>query len=281
VIIRDALSLSHKLTKISDSPRLDCELLLCHALQQERAYLYTWPEKQLSTEQEQRFLALLARREQGEPVAHLLGKKEFWSLPLQVNNTTLIPRPETELLIEMALELFSSNDSSSKKVADLGTGTGAIALALASEKPHWQIWGFEKYPQALQLAKINQQRLGYEQVRFCQSDWFSRIAEKDFDLIIANPPYIDASDPHLNKGDVRFEPKTALVAEQEGLADIATIIGYAPSYLRKGGWVLLEHGYQQAEAVQDLLQRQGFGGVRTRCDLAANPRVTIGQLADQ
>lgn len=274
--ISAALRLSQQVEPVSDSARLDCEVLLCHVFNKERVYLYTWPEKLLTEAQQQVYLDYLKRRERGEPVAHITGEKEFWSLPLLVDNTTLIPRPETELLVEIALQLMPE-EKGTGSIADLGTGTGAIALALASECPDWQVVGFEKYPGALALAQTNQQRLGLSNVQIRQSDWFSQVGDKPFDIIVANPPYIDKDDMHLSQGDVRFEPKTALVAAQKGLADLVNIVDQAPTYLGDSGWLLLEHGYQQGETVQALLLQRGFTEVSTQKDMAGQPRVTIGK----
>ncbi len=274
-----ALALSDRLKAVSDSPRLDCEVLLCAALQRERAYLYTWPEKELTEGEEKLFLRYLASREKGLPVSYILKEKEFWSLSLSVNDSTLIPRPETELLVELALELMPDDSFIPQKVADLGTGTGAIAFALASERPHWQVWGLEKYAKALELAQHNQKRLGLDNIHLLCSDWFAALNEKhQFHLIVSNPPYIDENDECLHQGDVRFEPKTALVAADSGLADIDTIIRQSSDYLMTGGWLLFEHGFQQAEAVQALLKSNGFHRILTREDLAGHPRVTGGQL---
>ncbi len=274
-----ALALSDRLKRVSDSPRLDCEVLLCAALKRERSYLYTWPEKVLTEDEENIFLTHLANREQGKPISHILQEKEFWSLSLSVNDSTLIPRPETELLVELALELMPDDRSILKNVVDLGTGTGAIAFALASERPHWQVWGLEKYAKALALAQHNQKRLGLDNIHLLRSDWFEALTKKHkFHLIVSNPPYIDGSDKCLHQGDVRFEPRTALVAADSGLADIETIICEASDYLEENGWLLFEHGFQQAEAVQALLKSNGFHHILTRDDLAGHPRVTGGQL---
>ena len=221
----------------SESAALDCELLLCHCLGKERAYLYTWPEREVVSELEMRFKTLLERRRQGEPIAYLIGTREFWSMPLRVNSSTLIPRPDTERLVEVALDLSLRQ---SAHVLDLGTGTGAIALALASEKSQWCITGVDIAEDAVSLAQQNARDLKIDNAKFIQSNWFENIALQQFDLIVSNPPYIDENDPHLAQGDVRFEPRRALVAAQNGFAAIGDIADAARKYLQRGGWLLFE-----------------------------------------
>ncbi|MYM63217.1 peptide chain release factor N(5)-glutamine methyltransferase [Pseudomaricurvus sp. HS19] len=257
----------------SDSPRLDAEVLLAHVLQKDRTYLFTWPEKTLTEEQAEQFQALLQQRQQGLPVAHLIGQREFWGLPLAVDNSTLIPRPDTETLVEVALQLPLPDNT---RALDLGTGTGAIALALASEKPSWTLLGVDRSPEAVALAQHNAAALGLGNATLRQSDWFSAVTGQNFDLIVSNPPYIDEDDPHLAEGDVRFEPQTALVAANHGLADLELIVGCAPDFLGAGGWLLLEHGYQQGGAVRELLRARGFEQVATHRDLGDQERVSLG-----
>lgn len=259
----------------SDSAALDADCLLCAVLSCTRTYLRTWPEQELTPEQVEQAEQLAVRRAQGEPVAYILGVREFWSLPLQVSPATLIPRPDTEALVEWALTLLSDKGQG-QKALDLGTGTGAIALALKSEMPALSMWALEREPAALDLARRNAARLGF-QVNFLASNWFAALNERNFQLIVSNPPYVDVADPHLSQGDVRFEPHTALVAEEDGLADIRQIIEQAPDYLAPGGWLLLEHGWQQAEAVRELLWARGFHAVITRQDLGGQERVSGGQ----
>ncbi|PHS66614.1 MAG: protein-(glutamine-N5) methyltransferase, release factor-specific [Thalassobium sp.] len=261
----------------SDSARLDAELLLAHVLQQGRTWLYTWSDRLLSAEQQQAADALLARRLAGEPVAYLLGERDFWSLNLNVNPSTLIPRPDTETLVEWALELPLPANS---RMLDLGTGTGAIALALASEQPSWQVSGVDFNADAVALAQANAARNQLARVSFMQSDWYSAVSG-DFDLIVSNPPYIDEDDEHLAQGDVRFEPRSALVADNHGLSDLALIIDRAPGFLRANGWLLLEHGYQQADAVCELLRGRGFAEVSNRRDLGGQPRISGGRWPQQ
>ncbi len=261
----------------SDSARLDAELLLAHVLQQGRTWLYTWSDRLLSAEQQQAANALLARRLAGQPVAYLLGERDFWSLSLNVNPSTLIPRPDTETLVEWALELPLPANS---RVLDLGTGTGAIALALASEQPSWQVSGVDFNADAVALAQANAARNQLARVSFMQSDWYTAVSG-DFDLIVSNPPYIDEDDEHLAQGDVRFEPRSALVADNHGLSDLALIIDRAPGFLRANGWLLLEHGYQQADAVCELLRGRGFAEVSNRRDLGGQPRISGGRWPQQ
>ena len=259
----------------SPSARLDAEWLLAAALGKSTSYLRTWPEREVPTECAERFAADLARRRQGEPVAYILGRQGFWSLELEVAADTLIPRPDTELLVETALQLLPA---SSARVLDLGTGTGAIALALAVERPNWQVCGVDRIEAAAALAERNRQRLGLSNAAFAVSDWFAALGGERFEMIVSNPPYIPASDPHLHQGDVRFEPQSALVAGADGLDDIRTIVAHAPAHLLPAGWLLLEHGYDQAGAVRGLLISQGFEGVQSRLDLGGHERISLGRL---
>ncbi|MDO8344026.1 MAG: peptide chain release factor N(5)-glutamine methyltransferase [Cellvibrio sp.] len=275
--IAQCLQLSTELDAVSDSARLDIELLLCHVLKKNRTYLFTWPDKTLLPEQTEEFLQFFNRRKSGEPIAHILGQREFWSLPLTVNNSTLIPRPDTELLVELVLELFADDSVQQRSCLDLGTGTGAIVLAVASEKPGWQLVGVDKSADAVALAEKNRSALQFANVQILHSDWFSAIPAQQFDVIVSNPPYIDPQDPHLDQGDVRFEPRSALIADNNGLADIELIVQQSWNYLREQGWLLLEHGYDQGQVVRDLFRARGFVQVETRRDLGGNERVSLGK----
>ncbi|HKS13930.1 MAG TPA: peptide chain release factor N(5)-glutamine methyltransferase [Pseudomonas sp.] len=263
--------------QLPDSPteRLDAELLLAAAIGKSRSYLHTWPERIVSSEAAQTFASYLARRRGGEPVAYILGQQGFWKLDLEVAPHTLIPRPDTELLVETALERVPASPA---RVLDLGTGTGAIALALASECPAWQVTAVDRIDEAVALAERNRQRLRLENVQVRTSHWFDSLAGEHFDLILSNPPYIAAEDPHLVAGDVRFEPSSALVAGADGLDDLRTIIAQAPDYLLPGGWLLLEHGFDQAAAVRALLAERGFADVDSRRDLGGHERISLGRL---
>lgn len=260
----------------SDSARLDAELLLAEVLNCERTYFYTWPENPLTEDQSKQYNDLLSRRLNGEPIAHILARREFWSLDLEVNNSTLIPRPDTEILVEAVLNL---NLPKSSHLLDLGTGTGAIALALATEYPQWSVTAVDVSEDAVALAEVNRERCALNNVAIQQSDWFSSLETDDaFDIIVSNPPYIDAKDPHLREGDVRFEPLTALVADDNGLADIRLITDQSRYYLKPSGWLVVEHGYQQADAVQSIFKEYNYQSIQTQNDYGGNPRVTFGQF---
>ncbi|MCQ6257459.1 peptide chain release factor N(5)-glutamine methyltransferase [Pseudomonas sp. Q11] len=259
----------------SPTPRLDAELLLAAALGKSRSFLHTWPERIVPSEAALLFSEYLRRRRGGEPVAYILGQQGFWKLDLEVAPHTLIPRPDTELLVETALALLPATPA---RVLDLGTGSGAIALALASERPAWNVTALDRVLEAVALAERNRQRLDLRNVTVLSSHWFSALGGERFELIISNPPYIAATDPHLAEGDVRFEPASALVAGHDGLDDLRTIIAQAPEHLEAGGWLMLEHGYDQADAVRDLLQTQGFAEVHSRKDLGGHERISLGRL---
>ena len=259
----------------SESPRRDAEILLGLVTGKPRTFILAFGETMLSDEETQKLETLLARRSQGEPVAHLTGVREFWSLPLYVSPATLIPRPDTECLVEQALARLPAGAG---QILDLGTGTGAIALALASERPDCHVTALDVVPQAVELARRNAQNLAIRNVTVLQSDWFSALKEERFTLIVSNPPYIDEDDPHLAQGDVRFEPRSALVADEKGLADLRTIIFEARRFLAQQGWLLLEHGWRQGEAVRELFNEAGYHAVETCRDYGGNERLTLGQF---
>jgi release factor glutamine methyltransferase len=268
-------AISERLQTVSDSARLDAELLLCEALVRPRSYLYTWPEHELGEVEQQALEVLVQRRLRGEPIAHILGRREFWSLELAVSTDTLIPRPETELLVEAALERIPLE--AEWHVADLGTGSGAIALAIASERPRCRITAVERSAGALAVAQENASRLGIANIEFLQGDWFAPLAGRRFEMILSNPPYIPDSDPHLSQGDVRFEPLTALASGADGLDDIRRLVAGAPDFLSPPAWLLLEHGYDQGAAVTGLLRQAGFVEVEDLADLQGHGRVAAGR----
>jgi len=258
----------------SESPRRDAEILLGFVTGKARTFILAFGETPLTDEQQEQLAGLLARRVRGEPVAHLIGEREFWSLPLFVSPATLIPRPDTECLVEQALARLPAAPC---RILDLGTGTGAIALALASERPDCQVTAVDLIPDAVALAQRNADHLGIRNIEIVQSRWFSALEGQQFSLIVSNPPYIDAQDPHLAQGDVRFEPLSALVAADNGLADLHTLIKEAPRYLLPQGWLLLEHGWQQGAAVREIFARYGWQQVETCRDYGDNERLTLGR----
>lgn len=259
----------------SDSSKLDTELLICFVVDKPRSFLLTWPEHTLSADEIAHFAKLMQRRFQGEPIAYIVQEREFWSLALQVSPATLIPRPDTEVLVEQVLHEHDGESYKHLSCLDLGTGTGAIALALASEQSLWQIEAIDFSHEAVALAQRNAISLGLEQVNIYQSDWFDEVAhDKRFDIIVSNPPYIDENDHHLNEGDVKYEPKTALVAPDNGLADIKVIATRALHFLKPGGVLYLEHGFEQSQAVQQVLSDLAYCEIRTIKDYNGNDRIT-------
>lgn len=262
-----------QIASVSDTPRLDVELLLGHVLGRDRTWLVTWNDRDVSAADEALFAALLARRAVGEPIAHLVGSREFWTLELAVTPATLIPRPDTEVLVELALQ---TGPDESARVLDLGTGTGAIALALANERQAWQVTAVDAWQDAADLAERNRAHCGLSNVTVLCGHWFEPVAGERFDLIVSNPPYLAADDPHLSEGDVRFEPVSALVSGPTGLEDLALIAAQAPAYLHADGWLLLEHGEAQGAAVRQLLEDAGLAGVQSWRDLGDRERVSGG-----
>ncbi len=258
----------------SETAQLDGEILLTDILQKDRAFIYANPNHRLSDANFQRFISGLAARACGEPIAYITGHKAFWTIDLAVSRAVLIPRPETELLVEQSLKFFANNEGAIR-VLELGVGSGAIACSLASEKPAWQILAVDACPAALKIATQNAQTLQLD-IQFLQSDWFSAIPEgATFDLIVSNPPYVSATDEHLKS--LNFEPKNALVSGADGLTALKKIIVTTPNYLSAGGWLLFEHGYQQGEAVRRLMHQAGYTAVSTFCDLNGKERATRGQ----
>lgn len=271
-LLKDALAEGLLCLQAIESTRLDAELLLAHVLQKNRAFLRAWPDYVLTESERVAYQLLLHRRQGGEPLAYITGYREFWSLSLKVTPHTLIPRPETELLVELALLCLPE---SLQWVADLGTGSGAIALALAKERPHWQIWATDQSSEALAVAQENARQLNLSTIRFGLGDWGAALPpEQRFDMILSNPPYIAPDDEHLTGDGVCFEPVTALIAINKGLADLEKIIQQAYGQLCPGGWLLLEHGSTQANAVREILAAQGFGEITTHLDLWGLDRVT-------
>ena len=264
-----------RLKTISDTPRLDAELLLEAATGLRRVQVRAHPERQLNPEQTAALEALLTRRCQGEPVAYILGHWGFWSLDLTITPAVLIPRPETELLVELALTRIP-NDAT-WRIADLGTGSGALALAIASERPHCRVLAVDASAEALAVAEANGRTLGLTNVEFRHSEWFQDLTGERFELVVANPPYVATDDPHLRQGDVAFEPRSALVAGSDGLDDIRHLTAAAPAHLAAKGWLLLEHGWDQGRAVRRLLTAAGFTEVASHCDLGGRERATVGR----
>lgn len=274
ITIKKALDWAFSLLESqSDSAYLDAEVLLQQVLNKNRTYLYTWPETLLSNHQWQQFHLFVDQRRQGKPIAYITGNREFWSLEFHVNDTTLIPRPDTELLIETALNLDLPSNA---RILDLGTGTGVIALSLASERKSWHITAVDKQINAVKLAHKNREQLNCSQVEILQSDWFSAIKQQEFDLIVSNPPYIDEKDVHLSQGDVRFEPLTALISFNEGYGDLFYIANVARQYLSSSGYLLMEHGYQQGPRLRQQMRELGYQAVTTKIDFGGNERCTLG-----
>ena len=254
---------------------IDARALLRHACDVDDAYLIAHADDRLSGEQSAAFAALVARRAAGEPVAYIVGRREFFSLDFKVTPAVLIPRPETELLVEFALEHIE--DGRAASVLDLGTGSGCIAIAVAKHFPRAKVVAADSSAAALAVARENAARHAMPDLELIESDWFSKLGGKSFDLIVANPPYVAAGDPHLSEGDLPAEPAAALVAGEDGLDCIRAIVASAPRYLNRGGWLAIEHGYDQAERCRDLLVAAGFHAVFSREDLAGVERISGGQ----
>ena len=273
--IADALRKARRqLDNVSETSRLDAEILLSHALECDRSYLRTWPERPLSPEQQTQFQELIERRHTGEPIAYIIGERDFWDMTLHVSTHTLIPRPETETLVEQALDRIPPD--AHWQIADLGTGSGAIALAIARERPHCQLVATDISAAALDIARKNAARNEVRNIRFVEGAWLAPLAGELFNMIVSNPPYVHPDDPHLQQGDLRFEPLSALHSAPDGLTDIRIICDTARQHLHPGGWLLLEHGFDQGPATQACLVEFGYQQVHTIEDLAHHPRVSLG-----
>lgn len=264
--------------KLSNSPsaRFDAEILMAHVLESKRSFLYANPEMELPANRSETFKKLIKQRVAGQPVAYLVESSEFWSLPLKVNPAVLIPRPDTERLVEAALSKIP--ESADWRIADLGTGSGAIALAIASERPKCEIHATDINPAAIKVAKENARQLGYGQVHFHCGSWNEPLRGK-FQLVASNPPYIDANDPHLATGDLRFEPRNALCPGPDGLSAIREISLLAQSMLVDGGWLMFEHGWEQGPATRQVMKEAKFTRLETLKDLQGHDRVTVGEKA--
>lgn len=268
------------LQAVSDSARLDAEVLLAHAAGRPRAWLLARGRDPLDDAVAQRFAALLARRAEGQPVAYLTGAREFWSREFRVTPAVLIPRPETEHLVEAVLERLAAGEPC--RIADLGTGSGIIAVTLGLERPAWRILGVDIDPAALAVARGNAARLGADNVAFLRSDWMEGTAARaHFDCIVANPPYIAHDDPHLGRGDVRFEPRHALTAADDGMGALRTIAAQAAARLRPGGWLALEHGCGQGAATESALRHAGYAEIAQCRDLAGHVRITVARTKER
>ena len=266
---------ANTLSNHSDTPLLDAEVLLGFVLGKPRTYLRAWCDNTLTDQQQAAFAALITQRQQGTPIAYLTGTREFWSRDFRVTSDVLIPRPDTELLIELSLELIPKNQA--VNLIDLGTGSGIIAVTLAAERPNAHVTAVDASLAALEVAKHNARYHQLTNIEFYQSDWFSNVPESLFDLVISNPPYIDPDDEHLQQGDVRFEPQSALIADNQGLSDIQIIADKARSYLTPQGHLLIEHGYNQAPQVQAIFNAMAYDKVQSYRDLSGQPRVTYGR----
>ncbi len=266
---------ANKLASCSESALLDAEVLLCLVLDKRRSHLRAWPDKKLQPELISRFLTLIQERQKGIPIAYITGRREFWSREFHVTPDVLIPRPDTELLIELSLKLIPPDKA--VKVIDLGTGSGIIAITLAAERPHVQVSATDFSLAALRIAQLNANQHHTNNIQFYQSDWFTNMPDAKFNLIISNPPYIAKDDSHLKQGDIRFEPQTALCADEQGLSDIKIIADTARNRLEPGGHLLIEHGYDQQDPVQTIFKNFHYDNVQTVTDLSGQPRVTYGQ----
>lgn len=262
----------------AESAAIDARYLLSFLFNKNFTWLKTWPDEMLSSKQQESLHKLITRRKNGEPIAYITGEKAFWTLRLKTNTSTLIPRPETEQLVEQALDFLATqfSDSQTSRVLDLGTGTGAIALAIATERPNDAIIASDFNEVIVELAKENAKLNQCSNVSVLQSDWFSNIKEDNFNLIVSNPPYIEENDRHIQQGDLVFEPNSALVAKNQGLSDIKIIIEQAKGYLMSGGALMIEHGFEQGKTLRKLYNQFGYHQVKTIKDLNGLDRITLG-----
>ncbi len=277
LLVADAAKLAAALLLDSSSARLEVQYLLQHVLGKPRAWLLAHAETILNPEQLADYSARLQQRLRGEPIAYILGEREFYGLKFKVTPATLIPRPETELLVEQALQRIPQERPC--QVLDLGAGSGAIALSIAHERPKSGVVAVDASLAALEVAQENAVRLGIRNANFLHGDWYASLGGRRFDLVVSNPPYVAKNDPHLQQGDLRFEPASALASGTDGLDDIRRIVDGAGSHLEPGGWLLLEHGYDQAVRVRELLERAGFAEVFSVRDLGDIERVSGGRRA--
>ncbi len=279
IVVKQALVSAEKQLRLHvDAAQLEAELLLGHLLGKSRTWLIAWSDTCLTDQQLQHYAALINKRIQGAPIAHLTAEREFWSLPLKVTTDTLIPRADSELLVETCLELYPAGNNIT--VADLGTGSGAIALAIATERPEWSIMATDQSRQALDVAIQNADALQVDNIQLLHGDWFNALPDGSrMEILLSNPPYIPDDDPHLQQGDLRFEPRSALASGEDGLDAIRVIISKATEHLKPEGYLLLEHGYNQGSAVRKLMHAASLNEIETRTDLAGHERVTMGRTA--
>ncbi len=275
--IQQILARAEELREHSDSWRLDTELLLAEALATTREYLFTWPQREVDAQAQQAFEGLFARRAAGEPLAYILGRKDFWDFQLHVNSHVLVPRPETELLVENALALVKSNHAAAERIVDLGTGSGAIAIALARELPACQVLAVDLSGDALAVARANSERLHVSNIQFKLSSWCEGLEPANYDLVVSNPPYVAVDDMHLQQAGLRYEPGLALIASGNGLGHIKAIAEQSRGVLRRNGWLLVEHGYQQGVDVKEIFSGLGYRNIAGKQDLAGRDRISFGQ----